>query len=96
MPPLLRVPQPVTVARTPAYVALRSAGRQAGLTSLVRQTKDGVVIVDCSRVVLRVVDDLCNVDAVEVAIGDVVLSKDDPDAGSSGAISAMGGGEDVG
>ena len=38
LPPLLRVPQPVTVASTPAYVAPVSAGRQAGATSLVKVT----------------------------------------------------------
>jgi hypothetical protein len=30
-----------------------------------------------------VVDDLCDIDTVEVAVSDVVLSKDDPDAGCS-------------
>ena len=42
------------------------------------------------------VDDLCHVDPVEVAIGDVVLSKDDPDVGCSPHCSAMGSSEDVG
>ena len=42
------------------------------------------------------VDNLSNVDPVEVAVGDVVLSKDHPDAGGSRAVSAMGSSEYVG
>jgi len=73
------------------------------------QTKDGVVIIECALVEVGVVDDFCNVNPVEVAVGDVVLSKDHPDAGCKlidSALSmmlarayqqcAMGSSEDVG
>jgi len=59
------------------------------------QTKDGIVVVSCLWVIVGVVDDLGDIDPVEVAVGDVVLSKDHPDAGCI-RLSAMGSGEDVG
>ena len=70
-------------------------GDLVGEGDCLREAEDGVVVVRCSAVVVRVVDDLGNIDPVEHAVRDVVLSEENSDAGGV-SLSAVGGGEHVG
>jgi len=68
------------------------------------QKEDGVVVIDIIGVLLvvRVVDNLSNIDSVELSVGNVVLSKQHPNvgcrqlSGCTSIYSAMGSSEDVG
>merc|ERR1712240_133878 len=70
-------------------------GDLVGEGDCLREAEDGVVVVRCSAVVVRVVDDLSNINPVEHAVRDVVLSEENSDVGGGGAVGAVGGGAHV-
>jgi len=75
------------------------AGRAhfVGKSDTVFQTKDSVVVVVVGVLfIVRVVDDLGNVNPGELVVGDIVLSKQYLDAGCRFIFSAMGSAEDMG